>query len=185
LISCCIGLHFVSWSRLERSLKAGAGVSGCNKISFFPVASGCRPAIHSSPSGEWLPTTPHYHEGAGVLAVGLAVAPCLQEDPGRPGLVIDIGFIGLRPTRAPKSGRGSGRKVMKPFSELNPKVWQSDCLVCIDQQRSEMFRSCRAGGLVLGAATFTALIIPHGARCPRRPGFRRERTAYTVVAQSP
>jgi hypothetical protein len=64
--------------------------------------------------------------------------------------VIDIGFIGLRPTKVRKSGRGSGRKVMKPFSELNPRVWQGDCLLGIDQKRSEMFQDCRAGGPVSG-----------------------------------
>ena len=92
----------------------------------------------------------------------------------------DIGFIGLRPTKVPKSGRGSGRKVMKPGSELNPKVWQSDCLLGIDQKRSEMFRSCRAGGLVLGAGSIhspentarhplpTPPRFPAGANCVHR-----------------
>src|ERR1035437_8298577 len=31
-------------------------------------------------------------------------------------------------------------KVMKPCSELNPGVWQGDCFLGIDQNRSKMFR---------------------------------------------
>jgi len=44
----------------------------------------------------------------------------------------------------------SGRKLMKPCSELNPRVWQGDCLMGIDQKRSEMFQNGKAGGLVVG-----------------------------------
>jgi hypothetical protein len=40
--------------------------------------------------------------------------------------------------------------VMKPFGELNPRVWQGDCLLGIDQKRSEMFQNCRACEPVLG-----------------------------------
>ena len=43
-----------------------------------------------------------------------------------------------------------GRKVMKPCSELNPRVWQGDCFMGIDQKRSEMFQSWKAGGPLLG-----------------------------------
>src|SRR5271166_3702403 len=39
---------------------------------------------------------------------------------------------------------------MKPCSELNPRVWQGDCLLGIDQKRSEMFQNFGAGGPVLG-----------------------------------
>jgi RNA polymerase sigma factor (TIGR02999 family) len=49
-----------------------------------------------------------------------------------------------------KQGLSSGRKVMKPFGELNPRVWQGDCFMDIDQKRSEMFQNGKAGGLVLG-----------------------------------
>jgi hypothetical protein len=48
------------------------------------------------------------------------------------------------------TGHGSRRKVMKPCSELNPRVWQGDCLLGIDQKHSEMFQNCGAGGPVLG-----------------------------------
>ena len=43
-----------------------------------------------------------------------------------------------------------GRKVMKPCSELNAMVWQGDCFMGIDQKRSEMFQSWKAGGPLLG-----------------------------------
>ena len=43
-----------------------------------------------------------------------------------------------------------GRKVMKPCSELNPRVWQGDCFMGIDQKRSEMFQIWKAGGPLLG-----------------------------------
>ena len=42
-------------------------------------------------------------------------------------------------------------KVRKPCSELNPRVWQGDCFMGIDQKLSEMFRNWRAGGPVFGA----------------------------------
>ena len=35
-------------------------------------------------------------------------------------------------------------------SELNPRVWQGDCFMGIDQKRSEMFQSWKAGGPLLG-----------------------------------
>src|ERR1019366_3335645 len=43
-------------------------------------------------------------------------------------------------------------KVMKPRSELNPGVWQGDCFLGIDQNRSKMFRRPGMQMLVLWRA---------------------------------
>src|ERR1017187_5974764 len=75
---------------------------------------------------------------------------------------------------------------MKPCSELNPRVWQGDCFMGIDQKRSEMFQIWKAGGPLLGTDSvhYPDDIAAH--RLPTTPpGSRRRRARSTVVAQSP
>jgi hypothetical protein len=74
-----------------------------------------------------------------------------------------------------------GRKVMKPCSELNPRVWQGDCFVGIDQKRSEMFQSWKAGGPLLGTDSVHYPDDIAARRLPTTPGSRRRRAS--VVRQ--
>jgi len=74
---------------------------------------------------------------------------------------------------------------MKPCSELNPRVWQGDCFMGIDQKRSEMSQNWKAGGPVLGTVWVHCPDDIARHPLPTTPGFRRQRTGTTVVAQSP
>jgi len=71
-------------------------------------------------------------------------------------------------------------KVMKPRSELNPGVWQGDCFLGIDQNRSKMFRETGMDMPVLWRADShcpdDSAEIPHTAiRAQRFPDAARNR----------
>src|ERR1039458_7778547 len=57
-----------------------------------------------------------------------------------------------RPKSWRKEVKLEAAKVMKPRSELNPGVWQGDCFLGIDQNRSKMFRRPGMQMLVLWRA---------------------------------
>src|ERR1039458_1255515 len=58
-------------------------------------------------------------------------------------------------------------KVRKPCSELNPGVWQGDCFVGIDRNRSKMFRRPGMHMPVLWRQTLIALMIARKFRTRR------------------
>lgn len=68
-------------------------------------------------------------------------------------------------------GLRSGRKLMKPCSELNPRVWQGDCLMGIDQKRSKMFQGWKAGGLFFGGDSVHYADDIAALRLPTTPWF--------------
>ena len=92
--------------------------------------------------------------------------------------VTDIGFIGLRRAGVRQTRQFSGRKVMKPGSELNPRVWQGDCFMGIDQNRSEMFQNWKAGGPVLGTVWVHCLDDIARHRLPTHPRFSAAANRY-------
>jgi len=49
------------------------------------------------------------------------------------------GFFSFAAHRAGEGDAVGGRKLMKPFGELTAGVWQGDCSLGIDQNRSRMF----------------------------------------------
>src|ERR1039457_7120921 len=72
---------------------------------------------------------------------------------------------------------------MKPCSELNPRVWQGDCFMGIDQKRSEMFQSWKAGGPLLGTDSVHYPDDIAARRLPPNPRFAAE--ASQVISSRP
>ena len=61
----------------------------------------------------------------------------------------DKGFIGLRRYKCARRGPEFGPQGDETGSELNPRVWQGDCFMGIDQKRSEMFTELEGGWAVV------------------------------------
>jgi hypothetical protein len=60
---------------------------------------------------------------------------------------------------------------MKPFGELNPKVWQGDYLLGIDDKRPEMFQNGGPSAPVMRTESVHAPDYIARHRCVRSPRF--------------